>query len=298
MLTHTSIRFMSIARAGWGRGRKVETFPLVSIGIPTYNRPEGLRRTLNCICGQTYKNLEIIVSDNCSPDQAVKELSREFVDSDSRVSYYRQEESIGVSGNFRFVLQKSQGEYFMWAADDDEWAPDFISQCMEVLQKSDAVSVMSHFDVSYRFENRKETVKAPSLSIEKSAAQNALEFLRCMTPSLFYGLHKREKIGFFLTDEFFDFYDCYFIFRLILMGPVAVIEPCLYTAGIDQSSYQIKPMKAKRFLSLEYMPFLAHSVRQVILSTLRLHEKVIVTLKLMYVVVSIFFFYEVKGRLK
>ena len=40
--------------------------PLVSVGIPTYNRPEGLRRTLECITKQTYKNLEIIVSNNCS----------------------------------------------------------------------------------------------------------------------------------------------------------------------------------------------------------------------------------------
>ncbi|MBU4370171.1 glycosyltransferase [Patescibacteria group bacterium] len=42
---------------------------LVSVGIPTYNRPESLRRTLECITSQTYKNLEIIISDNCSPNQ-------------------------------------------------------------------------------------------------------------------------------------------------------------------------------------------------------------------------------------
>ncbi len=40
---------------------------LVSILIPTYNRPEGLRRALKCITGQTYKNLEIIVSDDGYP---------------------------------------------------------------------------------------------------------------------------------------------------------------------------------------------------------------------------------------
>ena len=38
----------------------IENQPLVSVGIPTYNRPEGLRQTLDCITFQTYKNLEII----------------------------------------------------------------------------------------------------------------------------------------------------------------------------------------------------------------------------------------------
>ena len=42
--------------------------PLVTVGIPTYNRPAGLERTLECIRQQSYTNLEIIVSDNCSTD--------------------------------------------------------------------------------------------------------------------------------------------------------------------------------------------------------------------------------------
>ncbi|MBK7374561.1 MAG: glycosyltransferase [Chitinophagaceae bacterium] len=48
-----------------------ETTPLVTVGIPTYNRPGGLERTLACITVQTYANLEIIVSDNCSADPRV-----------------------------------------------------------------------------------------------------------------------------------------------------------------------------------------------------------------------------------
>ena len=43
--------------------------PLVSVGIPTYNRPKGLKRLLKQIQNQTYKNIEIIVSDNCSENE-------------------------------------------------------------------------------------------------------------------------------------------------------------------------------------------------------------------------------------
>jgi len=42
----------------------MKTQPLVTVGVPTYNRPKGLKRALNSLVNQTYQNLEIIVSDN------------------------------------------------------------------------------------------------------------------------------------------------------------------------------------------------------------------------------------------
>lgn len=108
--------------------------PLVSVGIPTYNRPEGLRRTLECITGQTYKNLEIIISDNRSPGLETEAVVKEFIANDSRIQYYKQEENKGAGFNFEFVLEKATGEYFMWAADDDEWDKKFIKQCVTAFE--------------------------------------------------------------------------------------------------------------------------------------------------------------------
>jgi len=110
--------------------------PLVSVGIPAYNRPEGLARTLQCITGQTYSNLEIIISDNCSPNEAVKKVSHEYMKNDSRVKYYHQEENKGPALNFRFVLEQAAGEYFMWASDDDEWEKEFVTTGVRTLLKN------------------------------------------------------------------------------------------------------------------------------------------------------------------
>ncbi|MCA6544957.1 MAG: glycosyltransferase, partial [Pseudanabaena sp. M074S1SP2A07QC] len=98
-----------------GIGKK----PLVSVGIPTYNRPNGLKRTLECITQQTYRNIEIIVSDNCSIDPNVEMVVKEFQSKDDRICYFRQLENKGAGANFLFVLKQSVGKYFMWAADDD-----------------------------------------------------------------------------------------------------------------------------------------------------------------------------------
>ena len=109
--------------------------PLVSVGITAYNRPKGLTRTLECITKQTYKNLEIIVSDNCSPDFKVKEVAQKFQKKDKRIQYFRQSKNI-YSDNGVFVLEKSTGNYFMWASDDDFWDKSYIASCINGFKKS------------------------------------------------------------------------------------------------------------------------------------------------------------------
>jgi glycosyltransferase involved in cell wall biosynthesis len=106
---------------------------LVSIGIPTYNRPVLLRRALKKLTTQTYKNLEIIVSDNASPGNETANVVAEFMAHDPRISYFRQLKNLGVHNNYFFVFEKAKGEFYMWAADDDQWEPWFVERCVEAL---------------------------------------------------------------------------------------------------------------------------------------------------------------------
>ena len=106
--------------------------PLVSIGIPTYNRANSyLKQALHSAVNQTYKNIEIIVSDNCSSDDT-ESVVREF--HDPRIRYYRQNKNIGAVPNCNFCLEQSQGKYFLALYDDDLIDDDFISTCMETVQ--------------------------------------------------------------------------------------------------------------------------------------------------------------------
>lgn len=107
--------------------------PLVSVGIPTCNRPDTLRRTLECITGQTHKNLEIIVSDNCLLGPETEAVVQEFMEGDKRIRFYRQDIHKGMMLNFQFVLKKATGDYFMWAAEDDEWDETYIESLLKPL---------------------------------------------------------------------------------------------------------------------------------------------------------------------
>jgi glycosyltransferase involved in cell wall biosynthesis len=128
------------------------TSPLVTVGIPTYNRPKGLERTLQCILGQTYNNLEVVVSDNCSTDADVLPILQRYAANDNRVKYVVQKENLSIVPNFQFLLNNATGKYFMWAADDDNWDANFIEVCVAALEKDPGL-ILCMPDLKLVFEN-------------------------------------------------------------------------------------------------------------------------------------------------
>jgi glycosyltransferase involved in cell wall biosynthesis len=113
-----------------GSDTKRPSKPLVSVGIPCYNRPDGLRCLLDSIIKQSYSNLDIIISDNCSTDDGVGQVAQEFASRDPRIRYFRQDTNIGLYPNHDFVRNHALGDYFFWVADDDEIPVDYVEKCM------------------------------------------------------------------------------------------------------------------------------------------------------------------------
>ncbi len=115
------------------------SYPLVSVCIPAYNRPRGLARTLELIRSQGYRHLEIIISDDCSDNKEVRAVAETARSHDERISYYRQDQNLGIIENHSFLLQRTHGKYVMWACDDDWWHPRFIEDCVRVLESDPSV---------------------------------------------------------------------------------------------------------------------------------------------------------------
>ena len=109
--------------------------PRVSVGVPVYNAEKYLRQSLESLLAQTFEDVEIIISDNCSAD-ATEAICREFAQRDSRIRYLRQPENLGAIANFNHVFAEARGEYFKWAAYDDLCEPTFLQRCVDVLDKN------------------------------------------------------------------------------------------------------------------------------------------------------------------
>jgi len=104
-------------------------FPLVTIGIPTYNRANAtLPFTIKSALDQDYPNLEILVSDNCSPDNT-KAVVSSF--KDERITYIRQKINVGSNNNYNACLNAAKGDYFLLMHDDDLIDNDFVTTCLQ-----------------------------------------------------------------------------------------------------------------------------------------------------------------------
>lgn len=124
----------------------VET-KFMSIGMPIYNGALFIRRALDSLLSQTYKNFELIISDDASSDETSL-ICQDYLKRDARIKFFRQPQNLGLVKNFAFVLNLAQGEYFMWAAQDDWWDKRFIEKMLEALKKNPKyVVAMSHFKI-------------------------------------------------------------------------------------------------------------------------------------------------------
>lgn len=113
---------------------------LVTVGMPVYNGDNYLAETLDSILVQTYQNFEIVISDNGSKDGTQK-ICEDYAAKDPRVKYSRSEVNLGVSRNFKRTVGIASGDYFMFLAHDDKLAPQFLEQCVAVLDtQPDVVS--------------------------------------------------------------------------------------------------------------------------------------------------------------
>jgi glycosyltransferase involved in cell wall biosynthesis len=247
--------------------------PLVSVGIPTYNRAEGLKNALLSITTQTYQNLQIIVADNCSEDENVKLVVEEFTKKDPRIIYFRHNENRGPVYNFRFVLDKAEGDYFVWAADDDDRSPYFIEELLSVI--GDHSAAFCNYAVRYGENSRVDHIKIFGSGKGSSKYEQAKNFLKERIPSMIYGLYKTKDIFWFSNmDKTFDWFDCFAIFKIILLfNGFAFSERELYTAGVIGARYEYKPMNPSDKRIFSYSPYFKNSTKVIFQSDIKLLQK-------------------------
>jgi glycosyltransferase involved in cell wall biosynthesis len=111
---------------------------LVSVIIPTYNRPAFLRTTLQSAVRQTYQNIEIIVSDNCSSKDP-RALIESF--NDPRIRFWRNEKNLGLFANAINTVKLARGKYLAFLHDDDVWSDRFLESLVPALEQHSEATV-------------------------------------------------------------------------------------------------------------------------------------------------------------
>ena len=163
--------------------------PLVTVGIPTFDRPLLLARALSAVARQDYPNLEVLVADNASPGEETDHVVERYRDALAQLNYVRHEERVPQLSNFMLLVRRASGRYFMWLADDDEISPNYVSSLVEVLEDDPgAVSAAGRWRVMSSPEHGR--VRSASAYAQRTAVARALRFIWRSDDLFIYGLHR------------------------------------------------------------------------------------------------------------
>ncbi len=127
--------------------------PLLTIAIPTYNRENILDKQLawavNAI-GDRWEKIELIVSDNGSPDHTPNVCQKWHQETQGRLRVFRQPQNMGLPRNAAFCIQEAQGEFIWLVSDDDIIADHTLDWLIDLLSNSTTRANLSlvHFNLT------------------------------------------------------------------------------------------------------------------------------------------------------
>lgn len=136
--------------------------PRVTIGLPVRNGQDHIGRAIASVLAQNYASFELVICDNHS-DDSTADVVRSYAAKDSRVVFHQNATNIGQITNMNRVFELGSGEYFRWMGHDDWLEPDYLSKCVELLERREDLIAVStyiryfdddgnHFYAEYRGE--------------------------------------------------------------------------------------------------------------------------------------------------
>jgi glycosyltransferase involved in cell wall biosynthesis len=108
--------------------------PLVSACLLTYKRAAVLPRTLADLLGQTFRDFELIINDDHSPDDT-EAVCREFERRDPRVRYCRNPRNLRYAGNQNAAVERATGKYVAFLHDGDRYSPELLERWVDALER-------------------------------------------------------------------------------------------------------------------------------------------------------------------
>lgn len=177
--------------------------PLVSIITPAYRAAAVIGPTIESVLGQTFRDLEMLVVDDCSPDETVPVLER-YAGADTRLRCLRHVENRGPGAARNTALAAATGRFVAFLDSDDVWLPQKLERQIAFMRERSAA-------VSYtQFRRINEAGEIVSRIIEVPARMDYEALLRNTAMTTSTVVIDRERTGpFFMPPAFYDDYACW-----------------------------------------------------------------------------------------
>lgn len=208
---------------------------LVSIIIPVYNRVDTIRGSINSVLIQTYKNIEVIVVDDCSTDGTVEEIKSI---NDERLRLICHEYNRGACAARNTGVKNAMGRYIAFNDSDDLWRPNKIEKQITALKDSNADVVFCKFERhNYDYKEK----EFPELVEGYVDYKTLVIKSKCSTQTI---LAKKNVFDEFLFDESIPRMQDYdFVIRAAKTKQFYFVEDCLVDVYLQSNSITTKNIK-------------------------------------------------------
>lgn len=119
---------------------------LVSVITPVYKVERFIEITINSVLNQTYKNIEMILVDDCSPDKSA-EIILEMAKKHPQIRYYKLEKNSGAAVARNKAIELANGEYIAFLDSDDLWKPEKIEKEVSLAKEKNAEFVFTAIEM-------------------------------------------------------------------------------------------------------------------------------------------------------
>jgi glycosyltransferase involved in cell wall biosynthesis len=212
--------------------------------IPTFRRPQLLRRAIKSVLGQSYPHFQIYVCDNASGDETAK-IVNQLMKHDSRIHYFPQETNIGMVKNFQSGLSRVNTPFFSFLADDDFLLPRFFETAIERLEQHPQAGFFAGSSVVW--EEKSNSIRHVSSSkCEKEECITLEDFFPFMEdqddfPNWTSMIFRREVLSTIgMLDEEIEGVDIDYIFRVLARFPCVISKAPASVFLVHENSYPKK----------------------------------------------------------
>jgi glycosyltransferase involved in cell wall biosynthesis len=148
---------------------------LVSIITPMYKGAAFVGETIETVIAQTYQNWEMIIVDDCSPDNGAGiKVVEKYASTEKRIKLIANKVNSGSSGARNTALKAAQGQFIAFLDSDDLWVPTFLEKQLAFMKEKDAKIVFSSY---FRIdENTKEEILSPYIVPDKVTYKSLLMY--------------------------------------------------------------------------------------------------------------------------
>lgn len=129
----------------------MSSLPLITVILPVYNGEKYLRKSVDSILRQTYKNIELIAVNDCSTDNTLKILEQYALE-DDRVKIINNRENLKLPGALNAGFTKAKGKYLTWTSDDNMYKDNAFEVLVNVLMKNPELDLV-YSDYTFVDEN-------------------------------------------------------------------------------------------------------------------------------------------------